>query len=172
MEKEVWKDVSGYEGVYQCSNLGRVKLLDGIKLKTRKRKSKILKPTTNHKGYLTNTLFKYDENGRTNKMMKVHRIVAITFLDNPDNLEQINHIDGDKQNNRIDNLEWVTPKQNIRHAIKTGLMVKRKVLSEKEITEIKSLCNSRIGRKPSYEKIAKLYNVADCTIRKVRRNEY
>lgn len=109
--KEIWKNILGYEN-YQVSNLGRIKSLNYNKTKH----SKILKPDI-RKDYLSITLYK---NGIRNRF-QVHRLVAINFLPNINNFPCVNHIDGNKQNNRVDNLEWCTYKQNIEHAIKTDL---------------------------------------------------
>ena len=102
--KEEWKDIKGYEDLYQVSNLGRVKSLNYRKTG----KEKILKNVKDKDGYFQIHLCK---NGRA-KHFKIHRLVAKTFIPNPDNLQQINHKDEDKQNNRIDNLEWCTQSYN------------------------------------------------------------
>lgn len=109
--KEIWKNVVGYEN-YKVSNFGRIKSLNYNKTKY----AKILKPDI-RRGYLSVTLYK----NRVRNRFQVHRLVAINFLPNVYNLPCVNHIDGNKQNNRIDNLEWCTYKQNINHAIKTNL---------------------------------------------------
>ena len=111
--KEVWKDIKGYEGLYQVSNMGKIKSLKF----SHGNKEKILKGNKEKFGYLVVTLYK--NKGRKN--FKIHRLVAETFIPNPKNLPQVNHIDGNKQNNRIDNLEWCTAKENTNHAHKTGL---------------------------------------------------
>ena len=102
MENEVWKDVVGYEGLYQVSSFGKVKRL-------KNGKERILKPQPNGFGYLFVNLYK----NKINKHFKVHRLVAKTFIPNPDNLPQVNHIDEDKTNNHVDNLEWCDAKYNI-----------------------------------------------------------
>jgi hypothetical protein len=112
--KEVWKDVVGFEGIYIVSNFGHVKSLHKRKVKN---KSKILSKSSKNKGYVIHSLC---SNGET-KYMTLHRIVAIAFIPNPENKPQINHIDGDKLNNRADNLEWCTSAENNKHAYKTGL---------------------------------------------------
>lgn len=111
--KEVWKDIEGYEGKYQISNLGRVKALDFKRTK----KERIMKPHINTSGYLAINLYK---NAKF-KTYRIHRLIAQAFISNPENKPCINHIDGNKLNNSIDNLEWCTHRENTIHAIKTGL---------------------------------------------------
>ena len=111
---ERWKDIKGYEGKYQVSNLGNVKsLLD----KSLKKREKILKPSLTHKGYLRVYLSK--ESKKSTRL--IHRLVAEAFIPNLENKETVNHIDGNKTNNRIDNLEWLSNIENQRHAWKMGL---------------------------------------------------
>ena len=99
--EEIWKDVVGYEGLYQVSDKGRVKSLWFGK-------EKILKPVKDGRGYL---LVNFYKNGDM-KMCKIHRLVALTFLTNPQNLPEINHRDEDKTNNKVENLEWCDRKYN------------------------------------------------------------
>lgn len=105
MEKEIWKDVKGYEGIYKVSSHGRIKSFKGIK-------PKLLKPRQNGKGYLLIALF--SENKKRNDI-SIHRLVAINFIENPKNLPEINHIDEIKSNNFSENLEWITRKGNINY---------------------------------------------------------
>ena len=113
IEEEVWKDISGFEGIYQVSNLGRVRSLDR-KVWNNKRKSfysrkgKVLKPIATG-GYHCVILRKSGE--YTHK--RVHRLVADAFIPNPKELEYVNHKDENKRNNSLENLEWCTPKYNI-----------------------------------------------------------
>lgn len=97
--KEEWRDVKDYCGYYQVSNFGNVYSV---------RSDKQLKHSKNRGGYLFVVLCTDSKP----KQFKVHRLVAISFLTNPDNKPQVNHIDEDKTNNRLDNLEWVTAKEN------------------------------------------------------------
>lgn len=100
MDQEIWKDIDGYKGLYQISNLGRVKSL---------RQNRIMKPSSNEKGYLRVGLTKNKEY----KTVKVHRLVAIAFISNPHNKSEINHINNIRNDNRADNLEWVTHEENM-----------------------------------------------------------
>ena len=112
--EETWKDIKGYVGLYQVSSLGRVR---SIPRKYMQKEIKLLKPTERF-GYLHVWLCK----GGVSKCKRVHRLVAENFIKKI-NLEQniVNHKDGNKQNNRVENLEWCTQKENIQHAIKNGL---------------------------------------------------
>ena len=119
-EQEIWKDVVGYEGLYQISNLGRVKSLarkiDHVKY-IEDRGDVIMSPFLNAHGYFTVMLSK---NGKK-KQHRIHQMVAKAFISNPENKEMINHIDCNKQNNRVENLEWCTNSENQLHAIAHGL---------------------------------------------------
>ena len=114
---EIWKDIEGYEGLYQVSNLGRVKSIYGWCGNRFVKRTKILKLKINNKGYTKVYLYK----NKKSKMFFVHRLVAMAFVPNPNNLPQVNHKDGNKLNNSIGNLEWCTCSENIKHAYKTGL---------------------------------------------------
>lgn len=119
--KEVWVDILGYEYKYKISNYGRVKIKENVSqrmnmgmLRDYVQKSKIMKPTRNGYGYLKVRLT--DENGKA-KNLYIHRLVAEHFIPNPENKQQVNHKDGNKTNNHVDNLEWATSSENITHAI-------------------------------------------------------
>lgn len=125
---EVWKDIKNFPN-YQISNFGRVKSKEritnvGIKnVKQIIRKEKILKPLKITKGYLGTRLY----NNLNAKTFKIHRLVAKYFIPNPNNLSQVNHKDGDKTNNRVDNLEWCTQTENMQHSYRIGLRDKEKL---------------------------------------------
>lgn len=116
--QEVWKDITGYEGYYQVSNLGRVRSVDrmvkGKKENLRFVKGRILQPNLSE-GYLMVGLCK---SGRQSTI-RVHRLVAEAFIPNPENKRTVNHIDENKLNNTITNLEWATDKENCGHGNRT-----------------------------------------------------
>lgn len=116
VNKEIWKDIEGFEGLYQVSNLGRIKSLPKKRLNCKLPETIIMKPK-NTRRYFQVTLIK-DKN---RKQCLVHRLVAQAFIPNPENKPQVNHIDGNGFNNKVDNLEWCTAQENSSHAWKTGL---------------------------------------------------
>ncbi len=111
--EEIWKDVNGFEGLYQVSNLGNVKSLHYFGGD----KEHIMHPALSKSGYLLVTLTKNKKHAATS----VHVIVAKAFVDNKCGKTQVNHIDGNKRNNNAENLEWVTAKENHDHAVAIGL---------------------------------------------------
>lgn len=115
MSSEIWKDVIGYEGLYQVSNLGRVKSLKkwDVNKKIFVSEENILKPSDNGNGYLIVGLRKE----RKRKNHYVHRLVAFAFVENVNNDNYVNHIDYDLRNNNANNLEWCTQKENVHHSV-------------------------------------------------------
>lgn len=121
--EEIWKDIIGFEGIYQISNFGRIKSLERLvkcgilNSEFRIVKERILKPAINRNGYYKVCL----KHKFINKTLLVHRLIAQAFIPNPENKPTINHINGIKTDNRIVNLEWCTMKENNVHAFATGL---------------------------------------------------
>lgn len=123
--QEVWKDVVGYEGYYQVSNLGHIKSLDrcvkNSNFSTMLLKGKILKLSVKPNGYCYVTL---NKNGYA-KYALVHRLVAEAFIDNIVGLPQVNHIDEDKKNNSVNNLEWSSCKENAQYGTRNERAAKK-----------------------------------------------
>ena len=117
---EIWKDIVGYEGLYQVSDLGNVRSLNYHREKRIKILSQIKRPND----YLSVVIY---VNGKCKKY-SVHRLVAETFIPNPENKPQVNHINGDKTDNRVENLEWCTQSENQKHAIRWGLQKTKTIL--------------------------------------------
>lgn len=117
---EVWKQVRGYEGLYEVSNMGNVKSLTHTDRLNRVHNGRVLKPQLHNKGYLQLMLCKDGEK----KRKYIHRLVAEAFVENPNpqKYTEINHIDENKQNNIAENIEWCYHKYNMRH----GTLHKRK----------------------------------------------
>lgn len=170
MVSEVWKEIPGFEGIYQVSNSG---IILSVK------RNKYRKIRTDKFGY---SIIGLNKGGKQYQFF-VHRIVAEVFIPNPDNLAEVNHIDGNKQNNRAENLEWCSHYENIHHAFDTGLMprqlkpkkVERKrekgvKLTAIQVAEIRSQYihgDLTFGCKP----LARKYGVTPATIRQIARRE-
>jgi hypothetical protein len=121
---EVWKDIAGYEGLYQVSNMGNVKTMPRLHRTDRPyvKQERLLNPPINVTGYKQATLYK-DKKG---VIHSVHKLVATAFLERQPHDQVVNHKDGNKQNNHVENLEWCTYGQNQSHAIRTGLIKMRR----------------------------------------------
>jgi hypothetical protein len=166
--KEIWLDVIGYEGLYQVSNLGRVKSLERFiyaGFHNILRKERILKMNISKDGYLRVSL---SNNGE--KTIAIHRLICLSFIPNPLNKPTVNHINGIKTDNRLCNLEWATRSENSLHAFKNGLSVgmigekhPKSKLTEKQVIEIRNNYHNL-----SHKKIGEIYGVsrrAICDIR-------
>jgi hypothetical protein len=125
MDKEIFKDIEGYNGLYQISNFGNVKSFCNSK------EGIIKKPSIIKKGYKIICLSSVG----VKKHYLIHRLVGFYFLEAYPFKNQINHINGDKLDNHFLNLEWVSPKENIAHAFKSGLMKSRITLMQKEVKD-------------------------------------
>ena len=142
---EIWKDIIGFEGSYQISSLGRIRSLDrfvnckngGLKLF----KGQIKNVSENKRRYKSICLSK---NSKT-KNFDIHRLLAIHFIPNPENKKEVNHIDGNRMNNNLSNLEWNTPSENALHAHKIRLVSntgrknhkRARKLTDKQVIDIK-----------------------------------
>ena len=155
--EEKWRDIKEYEGLYQISNYGNVKSLSYRRMGICKELAKI----KNSNGYISASLFKKGKG----KQYRIHRLVAIAFIDNSINKPQVNHKDGNKQNNSVNNLEWATKSENEKHSVKNNLRIMPKSdyenngnskLTKKDVIEINLLINNNLKIKD----IAWKYNVS------------
>ena len=155
---EIWKDIAGCEGFYQVSNLGRVKSLwNG--------REHIMKLYTNNKNYLYVLL---SQNGKQKPFLS-HRLVAKAFIPNPENKPEVNHINGDKADNRADNLEWVTRAENLSHAFAMGLSARGEDSHNAKLTNEQVRFIRENPKNLTGKQLAKLFRVSQTTISRVKR---
>jgi hypothetical protein len=156
---EIWKDVKGFENYYQVSNLGniinKIRFINQYNGGVRIIDVKIKKVRLNKGGYLRCNL---KVNGNS-KDMVIHRLVAEAFIPNPENKPQVNHINGIKTDNRVENLEWVTKSENTTHAVKNRL-IKTK-LTDSQVLDI-------YNDNRSLRNIAKDYNINQSIIWRIK----
>lgn len=148
---EIWKSVEGYEGLYEVSNCGKVRSLSRRAGKV-DIKGRILKPFLSRNGYLCVCLSKEG----TTKTVGIHRIVATAFVPNPNGKETVNHINEDKNDNRADNLEWLTLQENIHYG--TRAVRQRQSITESigiSVIQISSDGHNAIARYDSISEAAK-----------------
>lgn len=178
-QNEVWKDIPGYEGFYQISNNGMVRSLDrevkrNAKFRNGKSsvrimriKGKILTPYITNNGYYSINLQK---NNIVSKFL-VHRIVGLVFIDNVDNKPQINHLDANRKNNSVNNLEWTTQSENMKHCFSIGNGVFPDHKGEKhpqhKLTESQVLEMRSLHYKIPYSQLAKMYGVSEVTVHRI-----
>ena len=153
---EIWKDVAGFDGFYQISNMGRVKSVNGIRSLSYTRD-----------GYAKVRLL---HDGK-DKTYKVHRLVAEAFIPNTDNKETVNHKDGDKTNNKVENLEWADRSEQMLHAYILGL--KKPVKTNRKLTpeQVEEIRRTYKRQSKEYGTVAlgRKYGVHDSVIGKVVR---
>jgi hypothetical protein len=184
MEKEIWRDIAGYEGYYQVSNFGRVRSLDKMQNyngSARLHKGKILKPGNDSKGYLIVSLSK---NNRA-ATKTIHRLVAMAFLDNQNNLPCVNHKDEDKENNFVfvnkdgsvdydkSNLEWCTVSYNVNYgnaAVERGLK-QRNDRNKSKLTAMYTLDGNLVDIYPSAREASRLTGIPKTLIYKCCKGE-
>ena len=162
---ETWIPVRGYEGLYEVSNLGQVRSLDHMvtqistagKPFERLVRGRLRKPVLAKEGYLSLIL----SNGSSRKLVRVHRLVAEAFLPKGSGNLEVNHIDGDKTNNAVENLEWVSRSENIRHRYDVLKERKPRKLSDEQVKQIRS-------SRETTRALAHRYRVCDSTIHKAR----
>jgi len=165
MKEEIWKPIPDYEKFYEASTYGNIRTIERILVLPERqylKKQKQLK-TSSCRGYLRVKLYNGLAKGNT---LTVHRLIALTFLPNPNNYKEINHIDYNKSNNHIDNLEWCSRSYNITHSYK-GMPLssysgssKSSKLKENDVLEIRQLYKENISKK----ELSKKYNVVLGTI--------
>lgn len=162
-EEEVWKDIKGYEGLYKISTLGRIKKMEGkVHYKdgrVRRYREQLRKVRIGKAGYPAVTLTK----NKKKKTHTIHSLLAEAFIPKVDGKDRINHINGIKSDNSLENLEWCTQKENMTHARDTGLLTTygenthSSKLTEADVLEIRDLFENK---KYSHQKIADIFNVS------------
>lgn len=170
---EIWKDIKGFEGRYQISNSGNIKSLERYvycrsKTNPKKIEECILKQRLDKDGYLTVNL-KIEQKVT---IKKVHRLVAEAFVENPLNKSDVNHINGLKSDNRIENLEWVTTKENSQHRTRTRLT--KPILDDEQIEYIQKnvvIYNDGKKHENSISDLARRFNVDRRTITDIVNNK-
>ncbi len=153
IDNEIWKPIEGYDGFYEISNYGRVKSFIGWNGHEVVKRERLLTPYKHRasKNYFRSVV-KLRKNGEV-KDHKVHQLVAKAFIPNPNDYKIINHIDGNPLNNRVDNLEWCTQSQNIKHAYDNDLRIARINTIDRE-TMLELLNNGF-----TYTQIAEMLNI-------------
>lgn len=165
LEGEIWEPVIGWEDRYAVSNYGRLK---GFWIKPF-RLCRIQVHNDEFKKYLVIALCKNKKKYKTG----VHRLVAQAFIPNPEDKPEVNHIDGDKQNNRVENLEWVTGSENMRHSFANGRKPKRgegigtSVLKEEQVLRIRELYDNGF----SNMQMRRTFSISESTVSRIIKRE-
>lgn len=173
MDFEEWRDINGWEGLYQVSNFGRVKSCYRlIKNSTgkgfRSVRERILKPSFNKATGYNSVSLQFEGIANTKR---VTRLVAIAFIPNPKDLEEVNHINCIKTDDRVTNLEWVTMLQNRSHAIENGLTPRGESHGNSKITEIQALEIKHGHKGLTQIQIANIYGIHKHTVSNIRRGK-
>lgn len=175
LSNEIWKDIRDYEGFYKASPSGSILSLhkNYFGKNASRKTNKTLSQHIDKNGYVSVVLVK----NKIKKTQKLHRLIAMTFIDNPKNKPCVNHINGIKTDNRVENLEWVSYSENELHAIATGLKNHDKIrgenscnaiLNKEKATEIKKMIENGVRSSD----IARMFKVSPqliCDIKKGRR---
>ncbi len=174
IKNEIWKPIPNFEGYYEASNMGRIKSLDRTIEKPDKKTGKINYMT--RRGKIFKIRFKHNRRYMTIRLSKnrhvlstpVHRIIAMTFIPNPNNKPQVNHINGIKTDNRVENLSWVNNSENVLHAIDSGLMKYAvgeshgsAVFTESDVLKIREL---HASKKYNMVEIGRMFNTNNSRI--------
>lgn len=157
-DKEIWENVVGYEGLYQVSTVGRVRSLERVDANGHTVKEKILTSFPNKGGYYKANLYR---DGKM-EVKSVHRLVAETFIPNPDNLPQVNHKDEDKGNNLVENLEWCTASYNTNYGTRNERAAKANKQAIYVITDSGHRYYFDSARKAAEILGLKVCSVSDC----------
>lgn len=163
MNEEIWAYVEGTNGLYQVSTLGRVKSLHY-------EKERIMKPSFRKRDKRYQLTFHINKKPIT---VKPHRLVAETFIQNPNNYEEVNHIDGNPLNNELSNLEWCTREQNLEHSLKTALNNPDKKTSVRKLNEkqVIKLIDDYNSKKFTTAELSKKYGISRAVIRDIMKGK-
>jgi len=162
IKEEIWEDIEEYEG-YQISSIGNIKSISG---KFKSKKDKLLSRRIDKDGYVICAIYK----NQKRKDFKIHRLVAKAFIPNPENKSMVNHKDGIKDHNWVDNLEWCTQGENEKHAYRTGLKSHKgenhpyHKLTQKNVDEIRKR-HSNEGLTRKY--LSAIFNVSTSQITRI-----
>ena len=168
LQNEIWKDIKDFEGMYQVSNFGRFKSLSRLKncgIYGKYMHKEFIMKQNERKGYLSILLYKSND---YKAKLPSHVLVANHFIENNEDKRTVNHIDGNKKNNKISNLEWLSDSEQQLHAVSIGLRENAigeksnfSKLTEKSVLEIRKLFKNNI----SINEISKIYNISKNNIR-------
>lgn len=164
---EKWVDIEGYEGLYQVSNTGKIKSIGRMRSNHSKQQwveEKIKKPRKDPQGYHMTDLYK-ENKGKT---VRVHRLVALAFIPNPENKPTVNHIDGDRDNNAVENLEWATFAEQNTHFYEKGLKseenIKKAIKAMNKSTSVAVECLTDEKTFESQSEAARYYGIDPSSI--------